>query len=102
MKTTLVQASKMVKEGQSLSSALARTKIFPGLSIDMIEVGESTGALPQMLASVAEFYEDDVNTRMTAALSLIEPAIMIFMGLFVTFVLVALYLPIFSLADSLR
>ena len=92
----------MVKEGQSLSSALAQTKIFPGLSIDMIEVGESTGALPQMLASVAEFYEDDVNTRMTASLSLIEPAIMIFMGCFVTFVLVALYLPIFSLADTLR
>ncbi len=56
----------------------------------MIEVGESTGALPSMLASVAEFYEDDVNTRMTAALSLIEPMIMIFMGVFVAFVLVAL------------
>ena len=62
----------------------------------MIEVGESTGALPAMLNSVAEFYEDDVNTRMTATLSLIEPAIMIFMGGFVAFVLIALYLPIFS------
>jgi len=92
----------MVKEGQALSQALTKTKVFPGLAIDMIEVGESTGALPQMLSSVAEFYEDDVNTRMTASLSLIEPAIMIFMGCFVTFVLVALYLPIFSLADSLR
>ena len=102
LKTTLADAGKMVKEGQSLSVALTKTKIFPGLSIDMIEVGESTGALPQMLASVAEFYEDDVNTRMSASLSLIEPAIMIFMGAFVTFVLVALYLPIFSLADSLR
>ncbi|HYL39477.1 MAG TPA: type II secretion system F family protein [Bryobacteraceae bacterium] len=102
LKNTLGQASKMVKEGQSLSSALAQSKIFPGLSIDMIEVGESTGALPQMLASVAEFYEDDVNTRMSASLSLIEPAIMIFMGCFVSFVLVALYLPIFSLADTLR
>jgi type IV pilus assembly protein PilC len=102
LKTTLGQASQMVKEGQALSDALAKTGIFPGLSIDMIEVGESTGALPQMLASVAEFYEDDVNTRMTASLSLIEPAIMIFMGCFVTFVLVALYLPIFSLADTLR
>ncbi len=102
LKKTLANASKMVKEGQSLSSALAKTKIFPPLSIDMIEVGESTGALPQMLASVAEFYEDDVNTRMTASLSLIEPAIMIFMGCFVSFVLVALYLPIFSLADTLR
>ena len=102
LKKTLNNAGKMVKEGQALSAALAKTKIFPGLSIDMIEVGESTGALPQMLASVAEFYEDDVNTRMTASLSLIEPAIMIFMGCFVTFVLVALYLPIFSLADTLR
>jgi type IV pilus assembly protein PilC len=102
LRKTLDQAGKMVKEGRSLSSALEETGIFPSLSIDMIEVGESTGALPAMLTSVAEFYEDDVNTRMTASLSLIEPAIMIFMGAFVTFVLVALYLPIFSLADSLR
>ncbi len=102
LKNTLGEAGQMVKEGQSLSSSLAKTGIFPGLSIDMIEVGESTGALPQMLSSVAEFYEDDVNTRMSASLSLIEPAIMIFMGGFVTFVLVALYLPIFSLADTLR
>jgi len=102
LKNTLAAAGDRVKEGVSLSAALTQTKIFPGLSIDMIEVGESTGALPQMLASVAEFYEDDVNTRMTASLSLIEPAIMIFMGGFVTFVLVALYLPIFSLADTLR
>jgi type IV pilus assembly protein PilC len=102
LKNTLAEAGQMVKEGQSLSSSLQKTGIFPGLSIDMIEVGESTGALPQMLSSVAEFYEDDVNTRMSASLSLIEPAIMIFMGGFVTFVLVALYLPIFSLADTLR
>ncbi len=102
LKNTLAEAGQLVKEGQSLSSSLAKTGIFPGLSIDMIEVGESTGALPQMLSSVAEFYEDDVNTRMSASLSLIEPAIMIFMGCFVTFVLVALYLPIFSLADTLR
>jgi type IV pilus assembly protein PilC len=102
LKNTLAESGKLVKEGQALSSALVKTKIFPPLAIDMIEVGESTGALPQMLSSVAEFYEDDVNTRMTAALSLIEPAIMIFMGAFVSFVLVALYLPIFSLADTLR
>jgi type IV pilus assembly protein PilC len=102
LKKTLSEAGMRVREGVSLSAALTQTKIFPGLSIDMIEVGESTGALPQMLASVAEFYEDDVNTRMAATLSLIEPAIMIFMGCFVTFVLVALYLPIFSLADTLR
>jgi type IV pilus assembly protein PilC len=100
LQRTLDKARRSVREGQSLSSSLASTKIFPGLSIDMIEVGESTGALPQMLNSVAEFYEDDVNNRMTAALALIEPAIMIFMGIFVAFVLIALYMPIFSLADT--
>ncbi len=102
LKKVLQQAAKLVREGQSLSSSLRLTKVFPGLSIDMIEVGESTGALPAMLGSVAEFYEDDVATRTTAALSLIEPAIMIFMGIFVAFVLISLYLPIFSLADSIR
>lgn len=102
LRNALEKAVKMVKEGQALSTALKSTGIFPSLSIDMIEVGESTGALPAMLSSVAEFYEDDVNTRMQATLSLIEPAIMIFMGIFVAFVLISLYLPIFSIADSLH
>jgi len=100
LRRALNKAQQMVREGQSLSTALQSTGIFPPLSIDMIEVGESTGALPAMLNSVSEFYEDDVNTRMQAALSLIEPAIMIFMGTFVAFVLISLYLPIFSLADT--
>jgi type IV pilus assembly protein PilC len=95
-------AGKSVREGQPLSKSLQASKFVPGLAIDMIEVGESTGALPQMLNSVAEFFEDDVNVRMQAMLSLIEPAIMLIMGTFVAFVLVALYLPIFSLADSIR
>src|SRR5205814_9161065 len=98
----LEKAGKMVREGQTLAASLNPTGIFPPLAIDMIEVGESTGALPAMLSSVAEFYEEDVNTKMTASLSLIEPVIMIFMGIFVAFVLVALYLPIFSLADNIR
>jgi type IV pilus assembly protein PilC len=102
LRKVLQKAAKLVREGQALSQSLRITKVFPGLSIDMIEVGESTGALPQMLASVAEFYEDDVSTSVTAALSLIEPAIMICMGIFVAFVLISLYLPIFSLADSIR
>jgi type IV pilus assembly protein PilC len=102
LKKVLEQATKLVREGQALSQSLRVTKLFPTLSLDMIEVGESTGALPAMLGSVAEFYEDDVATRTTAALSLIEPAIMIFMGIFVAFVLISLYLPIFSLADSIR
>jgi len=102
IRRSLDKTKKMVREGQPLSTAVGSTGVFPGLAIDMIEVGESTGALPSMLNSVAEFYEEDVNIRMAAVLSLIEPAIMLFMGLFVAFVLVALYLPIFSLADSLR
>jgi type IV pilus assembly protein PilC len=102
LRKTLEKAGKMVREGQTLSSSLASTGVFPALAVDMVEVGESTGALPAMLTSVAEFYEDDVNTKMTAVLSLIEPAIMIFMGIFVAFVLIALYLPIFSLADTIR
>lgn len=101
LRSAIGRASRAVKEGQPLSSSLAATGIFPPLSIDMIEVGESTGALPTMLSSVAEFFEGDVSTRLTAALSLIEPIIMILMGVFVAFVLIALYLPIFSLADSL-
>ena len=102
LRKSLEKVGRLVREGQPLSGSLATTGVFPPLAIDMIEVGESTGALPQMLTSVAEFYEDDVNTRMTAALSLIEPAIMIFMGGFVAFVLIALYLPIFSLADTIH
>ncbi|HEY6344671.1 MAG TPA: type II secretion system F family protein [Bryobacteraceae bacterium] len=102
LKKALDQSTKLVREGQALSQALRTTKLFPALSMDMIEVGESTGALPAMLSSVAEFYEDDVSTRVTAALSLIEPAILICMGCFVGFVLVSLYLPIFSLADSMK
>jgi len=102
LRKVLQEAVRLVREGQPLSQSLRSTKIFPSLSTDMIEVGESTGALPAMLTSVAEFYEDDVATQTTAALSLIEPAIMIFMGIFVAFVLISLYLPIFSLADSIR
>jgi len=102
LRKTLEKAGRMVREGQTLASSLSATGVFPELAVDMVEVGESTGALPAMLTSVAEFYEDDVNTRMTAILSLIEPAIMIFMGGFVAFVLIALYLPIFSLADTIR
>ena len=101
LRSALGKAQRQVKEGLALSAGLSGTKMLPGLAIDMIEVGESTGALPAMLSSVAEFYEEDVNTKMTATLALIEPVIMIFMGAFVAFVLVSLYLPIFSLAETM-
>jgi type IV pilus assembly protein PilC len=87
-----------VREGKGLSDSLLQTKVFPELAIEMIEVGESTGALPGMLNSVAEFFEEDVQTSLTAAMSLIEPAILIVMGVVVVVILIALYLPIFSLS----
>ncbi len=87
-----------VREGKGLSASLEATKVFPELAVEMIEVGESTGALPQMLNSVAEFFEEDVQTNLTAAMSLIEPAILIVMGVVVVTILIALYLPIFSLS----
>ncbi|MBS1821804.1 MAG: type II secretion system F family protein [Acidobacteria bacterium] len=87
-----------VREGKGLARSLEQTKAFPELAIEMIEVGESTGALPQMLNSVAEFFEEDVQTNLTAAMSLIEPLILIVMGVVVVTILIALYLPIFSLS----
>jgi type IV pilus assembly protein PilC len=102
LRKALEKAAISVKEGRPLSESLSKTGLVPDLAVDMMEVGESTGALPAMLSSVAEFYDQDVATRMAALLSLIEPAIMIFMGIFVAFVLVALYLPIFSLADTIK
>lgn len=102
LKKMLDKTSVLVREGKPLSASMASQGIMPVLAVDMMEVGESTGALPQMLSSVAEFYEEDVVTRTATLLSLLEPAVMIFMGIFVAFVLVALYLPIFSLADTIR
>ena len=102
LRSAIAAAAKMVREGRPLSAGLEQTKVIPRLAIEMIEVGESTGALPAMLNSVAEFFEEDVNTRMQAALSLIEPLIMLVMGAFVAFVLVSLYLPIFSLAEKIH
>jgi type IV pilus assembly protein PilC len=94
---SVTNAAQRVREGQPLSTSLTETKKFPELAVEMIEVGESTGALPAMLNSVADFYEEDVETALTAAMALIEPLLLIVMGLVVVFVLLSLYLPIFTL-----
>ncbi len=86
-----------VREGQPLARSLEATEVFPQMSVEMIEVGESTGALPAMLNSIAEFYEEDVQNALATAMALIEPVILIVMGVVVAFVLISLYLPIFSL-----
>ena len=90
-----------VRGGKPLSRCIEEQNVFPPLAIEMIEVGESTGALPGMLTSVAEFYEEDVQTALTAALSLIEPLILIGMAIIVGSVLISLYLPIFTLGSGL-
>jgi type IV pilus assembly protein PilC len=96
------KATAHVREGKGLSKSLEEQNIFPPLAVEMIEVGESTGALPGMLTSVAEFYEEDVQTALGAAMALIEPVILIFMALVVGTVMVSLYLPLFSLGGGLH
>jgi type IV pilus assembly protein PilC len=93
----VMRASVRVREGQGLASSLEEQGIFPDLAVEMLEVGESTGALPAMLNSVAEFYEEDVQTALGASMALIEPLILIIMAVFVGAVLISLYLPIFTL-----
>jgi type IV pilus assembly protein PilC len=96
----VAEAAKQVREGLPLARSLEKSRRFPDLAVEMIEVGESTGALPQMLTSVAEFYEEDVEASLAAAMSLIEPVILIVMAVVVGVVLVSLYLPIFKLGAS--
>ena len=95
------EATTRVREGQPLAKSLDELKMFPDLSVEMMEVGESTGALPAMLNSVAEFYEEDVQTALGAAMALIEPLILIVMAVFVGGVLISLYMPIFTLGSGI-
>src|SRR5690348_5856761 len=96
LQSTVAQATQMVREGESLHGALASKGVMPQMAVDMIEVGESSGAISPMLNSVAEFYEEEVNLRLGAMVAVIEPVLLIIMGLFVAFILISLYLPIFS------
>jgi type IV pilus assembly protein PilC len=98
----VIDASQRVREGQGLAKSLELQKIFPDMAVEMIEVGESTGALPAMLNSVAEFYEEDVQTALSAAMAMIEPVILIVMAVFVGGVLISLYLPIFTLGANMH
>ena len=98
----VLAASGRVREGQGLAKSLEEQHVFPELAVEMLEVGESTGALPAMLTSVAEFYEEDVQTALGAAMALIEPILLIFMAVFVGGVLISLYLPIFTLGSGIH
>jgi len=100
VKGSVVQATQMVREGESLHGALSANRVMPDMALDMIEVGESSGALAPMLNSVAEFFEEEVTLKLGALVALIEPLILIFMGLLVASILISLYLPIFSFSMS--
>src|SRR5213596_97848 len=91
-----------VREGRPLSDSLERTGHFPDLALEMIRVGEQTGSLPDMLNHIADFYDEDVNLRSNALLSWVEPVILIFVAGFIAFVLISLYMPIFSIGTSVQ
>jgi len=90
-----------VAEGKNIAGPLDETKIFPKMVVQMIGVGEQTGAMDVMLTKIADFYDDEVDASVEALTSLIEPIMMIVIGGMVGFVLIAMYLPIFGMADNL-
>ena len=90
-------AMAQVREGRPLSDSLEQTRHFPDLAIEMVRVGEQTGSLPEMLNHMADYYDEDVNIRTAALLSWVEPVILIFVAVFIAFILISLYLPIFSI-----
>ena len=94
--SAIQDSSVLVSNGQSLHVALRSTGLMPPMGIEMIEVGEASGALSPMLASVAEFYEDETNQRIATLIAIVEPAILVFMAIVIAFILISLYLPIFS------
>ena len=91
-----------ISEGKTIVQPLAETKVFPPMVVQMIGVGEATGAMDQMLTKIADFYDDEVDAAVNALTSLIEPVMMVFLGGVVGGFLIAMYLPIFSIAGSIK
>jgi type IV pilus assembly protein PilC len=90
-----------VKEGEGMSKPLESTRVFPGMVVSMIEVGEETGALPEMLSRIAVSYEEEVDRAVEALTSLIEPVMIIFLAIIVGGIVIALFMPLIKLIDSL-
>ena len=95
----IVDTRQSVSEGKTLAEPLGRSKVFPPMVIQMIAVGEATGALDNMLNKIADFYDDEVDSAVAALTSLLEPMLMIFLGTTVGFVIVAMYMPIFQMGS---
>ena len=102
MAMRLAEVRTLVTEGVSLAAAFERTRLAPDMTVRMIEVGESSGDLPGMLEDVADFYDQEVENRMTAITTMIEPVLMLAMGVVMATIVVALYLPIFEMGSRLK
>jgi type IV pilus assembly protein PilC len=98
----ITQAQGEVTGGRSLTASLRMTGFFPAIALDMLEVGETTGALPSMLESLAEFFEEDVNIDLSTLVALVDPLMIAAIAVVVAFVLVAFYLPLFSMAAQVH
>jgi type IV pilus assembly protein PilC len=91
-----------IKEGQTIAEPLSKQAVFPPMVVQMIEVGESAGALDTMLNKIADFYDEEVDNAVEALTSLLEPMLMVFLGVVVGFMLIAMYLPIFKMAGTIE
>ena len=102
VEATVMQARTAVTSGRALSEPLKGSTVFPPMVVHMISVGENTGALDQMLQKIADFYDDEVDTAVTALTSLLEPIMIVFLGVVVGGLVVAMYLPIFRLVTLMK
>ena len=91
--------SGRVREGESFSSALETRRVFPEVAVKMAEVGESTGALQEMLNTVADFYDEEIATTMERFITLAEPALLVLMGIIIAGLVLALYMPLIQLSS---
>lgn len=100
IENAIMYARERIAEGKSIAGPLMEQDVFPKMVVQMVAVGESTGAMDIMLSKIADFYEDEVDAAVDAITSLIEPLIMVVLGGIIGTVLIAMYLPIFSMADG--
>jgi type IV pilus assembly protein PilC len=96
----IMVARQSISEGKTVSEPLGKTKVFPPMVVQMIAVGETTGALDAMLGKIADFYEEEVDAAVGALTALLEPMLMVFLGVVIGFIVVAMYLPIFKMAGT--
>ena len=101
MASQLEIVSARVREGESFAAALEARRVFPEVAVKMAEVGESTGALQDMLNTVADFYDEEIETNMERFITLVEPILLVFMGIVIAGLLLALYMPLFQLSSVL-